>query len=80
MYWTGFHATVLGNSLNRKRSPKVDVVDVPLPEADGGISSSGQHVTLGALGKRWKLKTHISHRKYTTYTKYTNNLEERTEG
>lgn len=37
--------------------PEVDVVDVPLPKADGGISSSGQHVTLGALGKRWELET-----------------------
>lgn len=31
--------------------PEVDVVDVPLPEADSSVSSSGQHVAFGALGK-----------------------------
>lgn len=41
-------------------SPKVDVIDIPLPEADSSISSSGQHVTFWALGKRWELKTQVA--------------------
>lgn len=43
----------------KQHSPKVDVVDIPLPEADSSISSSGQHVTFWALGKRWELKIQI---------------------
>lgn len=39
-----------------QRSPEVDIVDIPLPETDGSVSSSGQHVTFWALGKRWELE------------------------
>lgn len=52
----------------KQHSPKVDIVDVPLPEADGGISSSGQHVTLWALGIRWELETQDIHRSRSRIT------------
>lgn len=36
----------------KQLSPELDAVHVPLPEVQGRIGSSGQHVTFGALGKR----------------------------
>lgn len=40
----------------KQHSPEVDVVDVPLPEADHGIGSGGQQEAFWALGKRWELR------------------------